>query len=333
MPRQARLDAPGTLHHIMGRGIEGVKIFRNKVDREDFSGRVGELCRAGHIRVYAWALMPNHFHLLVRTENRPLSQSMRKLLTGYVVNFNRRHKRFGHLFQNRYKSIVCEDDPYLLELTRYIHLNPLRAGLVKNLEELKSYPWSGHSCLGGNFQEEWQDTETVLIYFSLNRKRAVQKYESFIAKGVSQGKRPELTGGGLVRSMGGWFEVVSQRRKGERLVSDQRVLGSGGYIKTVYSEADRKQEETLRLLSRKVDLPTLSKKISGREGIREEDLCSGKRMRRVVKARKMFCQLTVNKMGYSGADVARFMGISTSAVNRMASSAEMPELKEILKLF
>ena len=136
MPRQARLDAPGTLHHIMGRGIEGIKIFRNRVDRKDFIDRLAALCRAGNIRVYAWALMPNHFHLLVRTEGRPISYSMRKLLTGYVVNFNKRHKRFGHLFQNRYKSIVCEDDPYLLELTRYIHLNPLRAGLVKNLEEL-----------------------------------------------------------------------------------------------------------------------------------------------------------------------------------------------------
>jgi putative transposase len=333
MPRQARLDAPGTLHHIMGRGIEGIKIFRNRVDREDFLDRLGELCRAGYMGVYAWALMPNHFHLLVQTEDRPLSHSMRKLLTGYVVNFNKRHKRFGHLFQNRYKSIVCEDDPYLLELTRYIHLNPLRAGLVKSLEELKSYPWSGHSYLMGTFQGEWQDTETVLGYFSPNRKRAVKKYESFLAEGVGQGKRPELTGGGLVRSLGGWFEVVSRRRQGGRIVSDQRVLGSDEYIKTVYAEADRKQKETLRLLSSKIELPTLAKKIATRESIRQEDLCTGKRMRSVVKARKLFCQLAVNKMGYSGAEVARFLGLSASAVNRMASTTEMPDLEETIKLF
>jgi len=260
MPRQARLDAPGTLHHIMGRGIEGTKIFRNRVDREDFIDRLGKLCRAGHIRVYAWALMPNHFHILVRTEDRPISHGMRKLLTGYAVNFNKRHKRFGHLFQNRYKSIVCEDDPYLLELTRYIHLNPLRAGLVKSLEELKSYPWSGHSHLIGTFPDEWQDTETVLSYWCPNRRRAVKMYELFIAEGVTQGKRPELTGGGLVRSMGGWFEVISQRRQGERMVSDQRVLGSGEYIKTVYAEADRKQKETLRLFSGKIELSALAGK-------------------------------------------------------------------------
>jgi len=124
MLRTPRLDAPGTLHHVMGRGIERATIFQSDEDRHDFVRRLAALCRDGMWVVYAWALMPNHFHLLVRTGQRPLAQSMRKLLTGYVVNFNRRHKRYGHLFQNRYKSIVCEEEPYLLELTRYIHLNP-----------------------------------------------------------------------------------------------------------------------------------------------------------------------------------------------------------------
>ena len=144
MPRQPRLDAPGTLHHVIGRGIDGIKIFRNRKDREDFLERLADLCRANALSVYAWALMSNHFHLLLRTGNQLLSKSMRKLLTGYVVNYNRRHKRYGHLFQNRYKSIICEDDPYLLELARYIHLNPERARIVKNL---KGYQWCGHSGL------------------------------------------------------------------------------------------------------------------------------------------------------------------------------------------
>jgi len=106
--------------------------------------------------------MSNH-HLLIRTARQPLSHNMRKLLTGYVVNFNRRHKRYGHLFQNRYKSIICEDDPYLLELTRYIHLNPLRANMVKNLEELNEYPWSGHSAIMGKVKRGWQDIDTLLV--------------------------------------------------------------------------------------------------------------------------------------------------------------------------
>ena len=143
MPRQARLDAPGVLHHVMARGIEGTKIFRNRKDREDFLSRLAEIARSGAWVVYAWARMTNHVHLLVRTALQPLSTNMRKLMTGYVVNFNRRHKRVGHLFQNRYKSIVCEEEAYLLELTRYIHLNPLRGGVVVDLAKLKEYPCPG----------------------------------------------------------------------------------------------------------------------------------------------------------------------------------------------
>jgi len=98
MPRQPRLDAPGALHHVMGRGIDRTKIFSNRKDREDFLERLAGLCRANALSVYSWAFLSNHFHLLVRTGNQPLSNSMRKLLTGYVVNYNRRHKRYGHLF-------------------------------------------------------------------------------------------------------------------------------------------------------------------------------------------------------------------------------------------
>ena len=111
MPRQPRLDAPGALHHVMGRGIERTTIFRTDQDREDFLNRLADLCMDGNLIVYAWSLLSNHFHLLVRTGRQPISKSMKKLLTGYVVNFNLRHKRSGHLFQNRYKSIICEDDP------------------------------------------------------------------------------------------------------------------------------------------------------------------------------------------------------------------------------
>jgi REP element-mobilizing transposase RayT len=112
MPRQARLGAPGTLHQVMGRGIERTKVFRAREDREDFQARWGELCKAAAVRVYVWALMDNHFHLLAKSGNQSFSQSMRRLLIGYVINFNRRPKRYGHLFQshlfqNWYKSIIC----------------------------------------------------------------------------------------------------------------------------------------------------------------------------------------------------------------------------------
>ncbi len=149
MPRQPRLDAPGLLQHVMARGIERRKLFRDDKDRKSFLERFAVILEETQTQCYAWALIPNHFHILLRTGPTPLSKVMRRLMTGHAVTFNKRHKRSGHLFQNRYKSVICEEDPYLLELIRYIHLNPLRAKLVKDLKELDKYPWTGHSAILG----------------------------------------------------------------------------------------------------------------------------------------------------------------------------------------
>jgi REP element-mobilizing transposase RayT len=115
MPRQARLDIEGALHHVMVRGLDGQTIFRDDGDREDFTSRLDTLVSATGLRIFAWVLMSNHAHLLVRTGPDPLSRVMRRLLTGYAVAFNRRHRRRGHLFQNCYRSVLVEEDPYLLE--------------------------------------------------------------------------------------------------------------------------------------------------------------------------------------------------------------------------
>ena len=120
----------------------------------------------GFLQCFAWALIPNHIHLLLRTGSTPLRRVMKRLLTGHAVYFNKRNQRSGHLFQNRYKSLVYEEDPYLLERVRYIHLNLLRARMVKDLTELDRYPWSGHSAIMGLNKNEWQEVEEVLLYFS-----------------------------------------------------------------------------------------------------------------------------------------------------------------------
>lgn len=330
MPRQPRLDTPGALHHVMGRGIDGIEIFGDLEDRKDFLHRLENLCESKSLSIYAWALMSNHFHLLVRTGNVPLANSMRKLLTGYVVNYNRRHKRYGHLFQNRYKSILCEDDPYLLELTRYIHLNPLRAGLVKGIKALKRYRWCGHSVIMGTVKREWQDKDTILAYFGKRRKTAIEKYEKYVANGTDKGEMPDLVGGGLIRSLGGWSQVLSMRRAGGKVFSDERILGSSEFVESVTAEVEKKIEETLRLNVKITDLSSLAGVICEGEGIETEELRSGLRKRGVVKARRIFCQIAIRKMGYSGANVARFLGISTSAVNRLAVSEELPEAERYI---
>jgi len=143
MPRQARLDAPGVLHHIMIRGIDRQEIFLEDRDRDDFLKRLSELLPQTETLCYAWVFIPNHAHFLFRTGRVPLASLMRRLFTGYAVSFNHRHKRHGRLFQNRYKSIVSQEEAYLKELVRYIHLNPIRARIVPGLKELNNYPYSG----------------------------------------------------------------------------------------------------------------------------------------------------------------------------------------------
>ena len=330
MPRQPRLDTSGALHHVMGRGIDGIKIFRSKNDRADFLNRLAILSEKEALSIFAWALMDNHFHLLVRTGKLPLSDSMRKLLTGYVVNYNRRHKRNGHLFQNRYKSILCEDDPYLLELTRYIHLNPLRAGIVENTNELRRSERCGHSAIVGTIKRAWQDRETILAYFGKRRKPAIEKYEQFVEDGIKAGERPDLVGGGLIRSLGGWSQVLSLKRAGGKIFSDERILGSSDFVKNAIKYAEEKEKETLRLNQKICDLESLAGKICKGEGVNISDLCSGIRKKDVVKSRRIFCQIAVKKMGYSGAEIARFIGITTSAVNRLAVSDEVSDFDKYL---
>jgi putative transposase len=185
-------------------------------------------------------LLGNHAHLLFFSGPSGLSVFMRRLLTGYAQGFNRRHKRSGHLFQNRYKSIVCEEDAYLLELIRYIHLNPLRASLVKNLWELDRYPWSGHRVLLGREKSDWQERGYVLGQFHRKEREAIGAYRRFMEEGKDLGRRPELVGGGLVRSLGGWSEVLSLRGKGEKVEYDARILGGGDFVAEILREAEQR---------------------------------------------------------------------------------------------
>jgi REP element-mobilizing transposase RayT len=196
----------------MMRGLERRVIFTDDVDRADFVARLATLAEAGAFLVYAWALLPNHAHLLLRTGTRPLPRRMRSLLTGYAGAVNRRHQRVGHLFQNRYKSILVEADAYLRELVRYLHLNPLRAQVVATLRALDRSPWTGHSALLGTVPRPWQDTRTILTQFGAPPARARRAYRAFLAAGIPQGRRPELQGGGLLRSLGGWAGLTALQR-------------------------------------------------------------------------------------------------------------------------
>jgi len=214
MPRKARIDAPGALHHIICRGIERRKIFDDDADRHNFLERLANILKESSTPCYGWALIPNHFHLLLRTGKVPISTVMRRLLTGYAVSFNRRHRRYGHLFQNRFKSILCQEDLYLKELVGYVHLNPLRAGIVTELKELSKYPYSGHSAILGKLNRDFQNVDYVLRLFGDKVSEARRNYGAYVEKRIEFGRRRELVGGGLLRSGGGWavLKAMSKAR-------------------------------------------------------------------------------------------------------------------------
>lgn len=131
MPRHPRIHASGLLYHLMARGNNGQPTFLDQTDYDGFLTALQTTRGRYPFRLYAYVLMPNHVHLLVEVGATPTGKLMQALFTAYVRAFNRRHRRRGHLFQGRYKAIVCDRDSYLLELVRYIHLNPVRAGLVQ----------------------------------------------------------------------------------------------------------------------------------------------------------------------------------------------------------
>ena len=328
MPRLARLDAPGVLHHVMGRGIEKKRIFYSDEDRNDFLGRLELLAKDGAMEIYAWVLMPNHFHLLCKTKKLPLATIMRRLLTGYVVNFNKRHKRYGHLFQNRYKSIVCQENVYLKELVRYIHLNLLRADIVKNIKDLNRNPWSGHSALTGKIKRKWQNTKYVLSFFD-GSGDSRKNYLQYVKDGIDQGRRPELVGGGLIRSMGSWSAVLAIRRSGVKEEYDQRILGDGDFVKQVISGLDDLVKKNLRLSGQRIDMKALAAKVAEKYNVSIGELQSGGRRRAVVQARRAMSWIGVRELGYSGADVARYLGVTNSCVTRLISAGQAPDIDDI----
>jgi len=321
MPRRARLDAPGTLHHVIVRGIEKRRIVNDVADRKNFVDRLGGLAAETKTTIYAWAIMTNHAHLLLRSSEMGLSGFMRRLLTGYAVSYNRRHRRWGHLFQNRYKSIVCDEDAYFTELVRYIHLNPLRAKLVKSLSQLDRYRWSGHSVLMGKIERDWQDRDYVLKWFGKKESEAEAAYCNYVKKAVGEGRRPELVGGGLVRSMGGWSVVKAMRRSGERELSDDRILGGGEFVERIIKEAEEKIRFQLPVSEELQKIDELMTQICKDERVSIDELKGGSRRQEISEVRKRVALELVQRHGVALAEVARRVGVSTSAVSKILKRA------------
>lgn len=315
MPRKSRIDAPDALHHVIGRGIARKKIFLGDSDRDDFLDRLGNILTETKTSCYAWALIPNHFHLLLKTGTSPLSSVMRRLLTGYAVGHNLRHHRYGHLFQNRYKSILCEEEPYLLELVRYIHLNPLRAGLVKEYEELCRYPYGGQSVILGYVKRGWQDADYVLGMFAEKRSTAMRRYRQFVEEGIEQGKRSDLIGGGLLRSQGGWTGVKALRAAGTYQKGDERILGKGEFVAQVLADSEEKLERKYRLAAGGYSLDRLIERVSELLGMSSEEVIEPGKARQRVEARSLVCYWATTELGISQTELAQRLPLNQPAIS------------------
>jgi REP element-mobilizing transposase RayT len=310
MPRAARIDIPGILQHVIVRGIEKRDIFLDDDDRASFVRRFSLLLQETETECLAWALLSNHFHVLVRPKSEKLSTFMRRLLTGYAVTYNLRHCRTGHLFQNRYKSIVCEEDAYLLELVRYIHLNPLRAGLVTDVEALDTYPWTGHAVLLGGQTLAGQNDAEILALFGKRAKSAREAYRDFIRDGAGQGERKELVGGGLRRVQETGIDENPE-------AFDARILGSGEFVQGLLGGSEACQQAVPV-----IPLPLLVRKVAEVFDLTAGEVRAPGRSKRVSEARSAVSFLAYRKMGYSGEEVARELGITRSGVCRRAAFGE-----------
>jgi REP element-mobilizing transposase RayT len=322
MPRKARIDTPGALHHVLVRGIERRKIFYDDLDRDNFLERLGVILTETSTPCFAWALIPNHLHLLLRTGVTPISTVMRRLLTGHAVSFNRRHRRHGQLFQNRYKSILCQEDLYLLELVRYIHLNPLRARLVKALADLDKYPYSGHSVLMGKREHDWQDSDYILKRYHSNYSTARQRYREYLKKGIADGRRPELVGGGLIRSAGGWSAVKALRKGADRMKGDERILGDGDFVETVLKAAQENLKRKYELQARGYTFDWLVKRVAQVLELEPKDVLAAGKYAQSVRARSLLCYWGVRELGMTTVELAKKVNLAQPTVSQAVSRGQ-----------
>ena len=310
MPRHARIDIPGLLHHVIVRGIEKRPIFLDDQDREEFLSRFSLLLKETSTDCFAWALLDSHFHLLLKPETVKLAHFMRRLLTGYAVVFNLRHGRAGHLFQNRYKSIVCDSDSYLLELVRYIHLNPIRAGIVATLEDLAGYPWCGQGELLGKTSRTLINEAEVLSHFSPQRMTARKHYERFTADGIATPATVKLSAGGKRTSQ------AFDPGLGNDELFDDRILGGGRFVEQILKTAEIATEAP------ELSLADLIGRVAENYRIERTRLSQPSKERDLARAKAVICYLAVRVLGLKGREVSAALACTPAAVSHAAKRGE-----------
>jgi len=320
MGRSRRLDWKSAVHHVMARGIEKSTIFKDDNDRARFVARIEKCVAETGVAIYAWALMPNHIHLLIKTKNIPLSKFMQKLLTGHANYFNKKYNRVGHLFQNRYKSILVQAEVYLLKLVRYIHVNPLEASIVSDYETLKRYPWTGHPGLVYPGYYPWQETRQVLNAFSSNKMNKIRQYTQFIEESeeiIYQDGR--FNDGSFLLGANGLLSLDESEEEEIGGYSQYRVLGNIDYAREIYDKISRVRKGQLR--DREFEHDSVIKILeyaANKWRIPRTALTSKGRSKSVAEARELVCYMFINVMGMSLVDSGRILNLSCQGVHAAA---------------
>lgn len=283
MARRPRVFAPGLLYHVIVRGNQRRKTFRSDEDYKTYLDRLDKYRTQCRVRIYAYCLMPNHVHLLVETGSTPLAKFMQGVQQSYTQYFNRRYRKVGHLFQGRYKAIICERDRYLQTLIRYIHLNPVRAKLVIRPER---YAYSGHNSYLIHGTAKIVDTQPILKLMGGNKG-----YERFILEGMGE-----------------------EHNEAYYTVEDQRFLGDEGFGE----EIGRDEAETIPR-KKKTPIETAMKAIARRIDTTSESLRSTDRRWEITKKRAEAVAMLVREYGYTVSEVAKHLRRDQANISVMLS--------------
>jgi REP element-mobilizing transposase RayT len=289
MARQPRLHVEGGVYHVILRGNGGQNIFFSIADRRFFYGLIAEGCRRFGYRVHGFCLMRNHVHLIVEVGATPLSRPMQNLSFRYGRWINRREGRTGHVFQGRFRALLFEADRYLLELVRYVHLNPVRAALVEAAED---YPWSGHRAYLGLENLPWLTTDRVLSQFDRREAGARAHYRAFVRGGSAAGRRDEFYLG----------------------ADDSRVLGSAAFLESVLGPPARPGKAP--------SLGVIVDHVCARYGLGAGDLAGPGRRRLHSEARGVIGHLARGSAAASLSEVARRFDRDLTTMSRAVRRVE-----------
>jgi len=285
MARKPRIEYEGAFYHVITRGNQKQKIFKDPGDYRKFLDILTSYKQRYHFHLYAYILMSNHVHLLIETKDIPLSKILQGVNQRYTMHHNRRYKTVGHLFQGRYKAILCDRDRYLLALVKYIHYNPIRARVI---EQLDKYPWSSYPAyIAKGLKSDAVDTDQVLRMFSENKGRAHRQFEAFMNDGATV-KKEDI------------YATIDQRLLGDECFVDKVVNKHDGEIK----KERRKKEYTL---------PQIARAMEKQYDVSLEDMRSWGRTIKVLTARRLF-SILAKEYGYFGREIAAYLRKDPAAV-------------------